>query len=516
MLSQIKHLIRTPEARRLCLSLAIIAILLTLLVTLLQTAQQHRALLANQTVKIERAVTHRLPSLYDNFADGDVQTLPTNIESWLQALADAEQLEFASLSMGNNLSWQVGSRSESTLISLNLGNSKTLPAAMLQLQPSEKSLRAGLWQAFMEQLLFNLLMLSLAAIGFMLFALKKLASSIKQAPTDAAETLAQTSVAETELEQTKAELQRLQSELEQVSFDRNKLREQQNRYKDDFSRQEKEHSKELEQSMMLLDRAQELMVEQEKMAALGGLVSGLAHELNTPIGVSLTAATMVKNELQQLHQLINGEDPTLEEINTILADTQQSSELAANNIIKASQLVQKFKTVAVAQPLDKQQDLNLLQMVEDLFDSTRLMFKPKEAQIDLNIAPNLEIVCNHSLLTQIVGNLLTNAFNHGFTQDKGNRLFVSAEIENEQLKLIVEDNGPGIRSDVAEHMFEPFYTTNRSKGATGLGLAAAYNATTQLQGTIWFNHHTNLGGAGFVVQFPVQYRYIGDIELYQC
>ncbi|MCL2912421.1 HAMP domain-containing histidine kinase [Shewanella corallii] len=478
-------------------------ILLTLLVTLLQTGQKHSDLISAQNARIERAVTQRLPTLFDNLSTGDVAALPSLIKSWLSELSESEELEYASLTMGNNLSWQHGDLNGTPSVSLSLGDSKTLPAAKLLLQPNGKLLRQELWQAFWQQLLFNGLLLLLAASVGLIWLWRKVSNATKEPVEELPNPLEQ-------------QLSELQHKLEQAETERNTLQAREQKYQDNLSLKDKEHSKELEQSMMLLNRAQQLMVEQEKMAALGGLVSGLAHELNTPIGVCLTASTMVKNELEELHLLINGDEPTLDEINSIIADTQQSCELATGNIIKASQLVQKFKTVAVAQPQDKQQDLNLLQAVEDLYDSTRLMYKPKEANIEINIAPNLEIVCNHSLLSQIVGNLLTNAFSHGFTKDKGNRLLVSATIEDEQLKISVEDNGPGISSDVAEHMFEPFYTTSRSNGATGLGLAAAYNATTQLQGTIWFNHHTSLGGAGFVVQFPVQYRLAGDIELYQC
>ncbi|MCL1035790.1 HAMP domain-containing histidine kinase [Shewanella submarina] len=506
MITLFKQMLENPDARRLTQSVLLIVILLTLLVTLLQTGQKHSDLISAQNARVERAVTQRLPTLFDNLSTGDVTALPSLIKSWLSELSESEELEYASLTMGNNLSWQHGDLNGTPSVSLSLGDSKTLPAAKLLLQPNGKLLRQELWQAFWQQLLFNGLLLLLAASAGLIWLWRKVSPPAKT-----------TKEPEKELPNPlELQLSELQSKLKQVETERDTLQAREQKYQDNLSLKDKEHSKELEQSMMLLNRAQQLMVEQEKMAALGGLVSGLAHELNTPIGVCLTASTMVKNELEELHLLINGDEPTLDEINSIIADTQQSCELATGNIIKASQLVQKFKTVAVAQPQDKQQDLNLLQAVEDLYDSTRLMYKPKEANIEINIAPNLEIVCNHSLLSQIVGNLLTNAFSHGFTKDKGNRLLVSATIEDEQLKISVEDNGPGISSDVAEHMFEPFYTTSRSNGATGLGLAAAYNATTQLQGTIWFNHHTSLGGAGFVVQFPVQYRLAGDIELYQC
>ncbi|MGI2258904.1 sensor histidine kinase [Shewanella sp. GXUN23E] len=512
MLNIFEQLLRQPDARRLYQSVLLVVVLLTLLITLLQTGQQHADLTAAQNARIERAVMQRLPMLFDKLSAGEVNLLPDHINKWLEELARSEQLQHASLTLGNNLSWQYGEPSSNPVLSLSLGDSKTLPTAMLQIQPSTREIRHQLWQAFWRQLTFNtLLIMMAAAVGLLLFW-RKMAMQSSAAEQNRQER----SATQRQTDALSAQIASLQQSLTQVQTERDALQAREQKYQASLSLKDKEHSKELEQSMLLLNRAQELMVEQEKMAALGGLVSGLAHELNTPIGVCLTASTMVKNELQQLHQLINGDEPTLDEINSIIADTQQSCELATGNIIKASQLVQKFKTVAVAQPQDKPQDLNLLNIVEDLYDSTRLMYKPKEAQIELDIAPNLEIVCNHSLLTQIIGNLLTNAFCHGFTQEKGNRLLVSADIEDEQLKITVEDNGPGISSDVAEHMFEPFYTTSRNKGATGLGLAAAYNATTQLQGTIWFNKHTQLGGAGFVVQFPVQYRFIGDIELYQC
>ncbi|QYJ75940.1 ATP-binding protein [Shewanella sp. FJAT-52076] len=299
-------------------------------------------------------------------------------------------------------------------------------------------------------------------------------------------------------------LKKSKSDLQHALEDRERLLELERSYKEELAKQVKERTMELEQSLVILKRAQEALVEQEKMAALGGLVSGVAHEINTPIGICLTAASTQLAHIDELISLIHSEEATLEEINAILEEYQQSCELIVSNITRASNLIQKFKTIAAENSHEAHEQIPVAQLCRDIHDSTQLIYAPTVANMELDIADELQVETNYSLLNQILSNLMSNIYAHAFAQGRENLFRVEAYLENRRLIIRLEDNGPGISADVAEHMFEPFYTTTRARGGTGLGLSAAFNAATLLKGSVRYEGKSTLGGACFVLSIPVK------------
>ncbi|BAJ03670.1 sensor histidine kinase [Shewanella violacea] len=309
-----------------------------------------------------------------------------------------------------------------------------------------------------------------------------------------------------------SDIKKSKQELQDALTDRERLLALETSYKEELARQVKERTQELEQSLLVLKRAQEVLVEQEKMAALGGLVSGVAHEINTPIGICLTAATSQMIHVKELLQLIHGEDATLEEINDILEEHQESCALIVNNITKASTLIQKFKSVAARQNPEELKTFNLRQALIDSHESMKILFTEQEVEVQFDIAPELEIKTNQSLLKQITGNVLSNSYSHAFKKVEKSIIIIRAKLVDNNLSISIQDNGPGISTEAATHIFEPFYTTSRSEGATGLGLSAAYNAAILLKGNIRFEPECELGGACFLISFPIT-PYSTDDEL---
>ena len=299
-----------------------------------------------------------------------------------------------------------------------------------------------------------------------------------------------------------ADVQESKNALQMALEDRERLLKLERSYKDELARQVKEQTKELEQSLLILKRAQQVLVEQEKMAALGGLVSGLAHEINTPIGICLTAASSQLSHVEDLIKLIHSEHATLEEINRILEEYQQSCQLIVNNITRASTLIQKFKTVAAEQRHEKNTQFNLKQQLEDIVDSTQIMFSPQHVDIKMHVDADLEVNSNLNLLNQIIGNIISNAYTHAFRGIEDSRIFINVTLDNDAINIEIQNNGVSIPKEVADHMFEPFFTTTRNKGGIGLGLAAAFNAATLIQGSIRFEPLSPLGGPMFIVSFP--------------
>ncbi|MCL1141204.1 sensor histidine kinase [Shewanella gaetbuli] len=301
-----------------------------------------------------------------------------------------------------------------------------------------------------------------------------------------------------------AEVQESKKALQDALEDRERLLELERSYKDELARQVKEQTQELEQSLLILKRAQEVLVEKEKMAALGGLVSGLAHEINTPIGICLTAASSQLSHVEDLIELIHSEDATLEEINRILEEYQQSCQLIVNNITRASTLIQKFKTVAAEQRHEKNTEFNLKAKLEDIVDSAQIMFSPQHVDITMDVSEDININSNINLLNQIITNIISNAYTHAFKGVEHSKIYIKVTLEKDDVTIEIQNNGLSIPDDVAEHMFEPFYTTTRNKGGIGLGLAAAFNAATLIHGKIDFEPISPLGGPMFIVSFPNQ------------
>ncbi|WKC43915.1 sensor histidine kinase [Shewanella algae] len=298
------------------------------------------------------------------------------------------------------------------------------------------------------------------------------------------------------------QLNRSRYELQEALSDRERLLELERSYKDELARQVKEQTKELEQSLLVLERAQQVMVEQQKMAALGGLVSGIAHEINTPIGICLTAASSQLQHINELVELLQNDGATLEELNAILNEYQQSCELIISNITRASNLIQKFKAIAAEQGNDVHEQMLLPLVLQEFADAVALSFKQFQVDVEIQVEADLWLTSSHSLLKQIVTNILSNAYAHAFEGDTGHKISISAQQQGQELQLDIEDNGKGIAPEIAGQIFEPFFTTSRRTGATGLGLAAAFNAVTLLKGNITLLNDSNLGGAHFRVRFP--------------
>ncbi|QYK00948.1 sensor histidine kinase [Shewanella psychrotolerans] len=308
------------------------------------------------------------------------------------------------------------------------------------------------------------------------------------------------------------DIKRSKLELQQALEDRERLLELERSYKDELARQVKERTAELEQSLLILKRAQEVLVEQEKMAALGGLVSGVAHEINTPIGICLTAASAQLSYVEELITLIHSENATLEEINSILLEYQQSCELIINNITRASSLIQKFKTIAAEQSHEEKRSINVQQGLIEHHESMKFIYGAQLVNVDYHLDPNLTVRTNLSLFKQIITNLFSNAYAHAFKNRNNGKLRIDASVDNQLLTIKIQDDGEGISPEAAAHIFEPFYTTTRSEGGTGLGLSAAFNAATLLQGTMRYLPECELGGACFEVSFPVEVVEIDSSE----
>jgi C4-dicarboxylate-specific signal transduction histidine kinase len=230
-----------------------------------------------------------------------------------------------------------------------------------------------------------------------------------------------------------------------------------------------------------LQRTQGELVEAEKMASLGRLVAGVAHEVNTPLGVGVTAVSYLRAQLAavkaKLHGLL-GPD----EADRVLAPIEQAGEMTENNLQRAAALVKTFKQVAVDQANPERRTIVLRDYLDATLQSLRPRLKPSGLQVELDCDPALAWTGRPDALYQVVVNLVMNSLAHAYPEGATGTLRIAAEAVEGGVRLTYRDDGAGMPADVAARAFEPFFTTRRGTGGTGLGLHIVWNLVTQALG----------------------------------
>ena len=260
----------------------------------------------------------------------------------------------------------------------------------------------------------------------------------------------------------------------------------------------------LTESLEIMETAKSQLVESEKMASLGSLVAGVAHEINTPVGVGITAVTTLQEEIALLRQSADNNNLTKNLLIETIDIFQHSTDMIFSNLMRVSSLIKSFKHVAVDQAHDEIRPLELRESVQDVVDS--IMPKYKYYRVDVRVDIDRQISCTTypGALAQIITNLVINAFFHAFDQKQEGLLTISASEEKSWITLVISDNGKGMDAQTRDNIFEPFYTTKRNQGGTGLGMHIVYNLVTQkLSGQITCQTAPNKG-TRFEIIFPGQ------------
>jgi len=258
-----------------------------------------------------------------------------------------------------------------------------------------------------------------------------------------------------------------------------------------------------EQSLTSLQQTQKHLVQSEKMAALGGLVAGIAHEINTPVGVSITAATHLQEKLKELTADYKAGTMKRSALDKYLDVTGETLEITMTNLTRAAELIASFKQVAVDQSSEDRRKFNFKNYLHEVLLSLKHQYKRTKHKIEVTGADELEIDSYPGAFSQIVTNLLMNSLIHAYEPDAEGSIRFDVRQENNSAVLTYADNGKGIPPENLGRIFEPFFTTRRGRGGSGLGMHIVYNlVTTKLGGTI--NCASEVGkGTTFTVIFPV-------------
>jgi len=228
-------------------------------------------------------------------------------------------------------------------------------------------------------------------------------------------------------------------------------------------------NKELKTTIQELNKAQERLLDAEKMAILGKLSAEISHEINTPIGVSITSTSYLSDLLSSLKKDIDNQSLTKRSLDDFSKNADQSLHLLLNNLNRASDLITSYKQVAVDQTSDKTRKINVAKYLNEIIQSLHPKIKKTKHSIKVNCADNIEIYCHPGAISQIFTNLIINSIIHGFDSIENGTITISAELKGQRLHLHYQDNGVGVPQNKLSQLFEPFYTTKDDDGGTGLG-----------------------------------------------
>ena len=255
-----------------------------------------------------------------------------------------------------------------------------------------------------------------------------------------------------------------------------------------------------------LEEASEQVLQSEKMASLGRMVAGFAHEINTPVGIALSAVSQSEETIRQLRGMLDQEEVSEEDFVAHLDNLQQADRLACANLNRAAELVRSFKRTSIDQASEHARDYNVAEVMSDVLATLHNQFKNTRIQIQVDCPPGLVMHGVPGLIEQLLTNLLLNSRKHGFEDGAkpGSITITVSEAKSGRLEIDYRDNGKGMREEIIQHAFEPFFTTSRGQGGTGLGLYICYNiVTAQLHGEIALESRPD-HGCRFSISIPCE------------
>ena len=242
---------------------------------------------------------------------------------------------------------------------------------------------------------------------------------------------------------------------------------------------------ETQAALEALRATQARLVQSEKMASLATLVAGIAHEINTPVGIAVTAASHLRDRMRNLSDAMRDGSLKKSQLADAIATGQQSAEMVMANLERAAELIQSFKQVAVDQTSRETREIELDVYLHETVHSLHPRIKATPHRVELLCPPGIRLHLAAGALSQVVSNIVLNALDHAFPDGQPGTVRIDVRREDEQVRLTIRDDGVGIAPEVLPRIFDPFFTTRRGAGGSGLGLHIVYNLVTQtLGGTI--------------------------------
>lgn len=276
-----------------------------------------------------------------------------------------------------------------------------------------------------------------------------------------------------------------------------------------------ERTKELTEANVLLKKAleqrndvQTQLVEMENMAALGTMMSSLTHEINTPIGVAITAISHLNTIQEMSANAFEKGEIKKSDLAKFYRECNESCDIIERNLMRSTQLIKTFKQLSIDQHSQDARSINICNYLDEILLSLKPRLKRAKHKFCLDIDPELTVMSNPGAISQLFINLILNSAQHGFGKNEIGHIFISARqrkdsIYGTALEFIYRDNGKGMSENTIENIYKPFFTQARHAGGSGLGMHICYNLVVKvLNGQI--DCHSKLGkGVEFRVIIPI-------------
>jgi signal transduction histidine kinase len=262
---------------------------------------------------------------------------------------------------------------------------------------------------------------------------------------------------------------------------------------------------EARETLKQLKEAQSTLIQTEKLAALGSLVAGIAHELNTPIGNALVVASTLQDRVTEItKQRSHGASLPEADLEQFFNVSRTGAELVMRNLTNAADLINNFKQVAVDRTSANRRRFELTQVVEEVLATLHHMIKSRPVTVVTKIEQDLQMDSYPGSIGQVISNLFINALLHGIgDRASGSILIRAARVEKDAVAIEFSDDGNGIAEDHLDKVFNPFFTTRLGQGGSGLGLNIVYNTVTELLGGSISVTNGPQGGASFHMVLPL-------------
>ena len=261
-----------------------------------------------------------------------------------------------------------------------------------------------------------------------------------------------------------------------------------------------ETNEKLTAAMVDLTQTRGHLVEAEKMASLGELVAGIAHEINTPVGNSITAVSHLETSTLEVEAKFSAGSMKKSDLDNYFDVSRNVVKIILSNLQRAAELIRSFKKVAVDQSVEERRRFNLSEYMKDVLISLKPQMKKTAHKIVFHCPEQLEVYWDPGALWQIISNLLSNSLLHAYEEGTAGTITIDIEQTEKEVVISYADDGKGMSSEVKKKLFEPFFTTRRGSGGSGLGMHIVYNLVVfKMNGSIECN--SELGaGTKFVIR----------------
>jgi PAS domain S-box-containing protein len=302
------------------------------------------------------------------------------------------------------------------------------------------------------------------------------------------------------------DLKRAESEIKKQKNYIEQQKEEFTQQRDEVIEQSKEleaKKNELSRTLQKLQSAQDKLVESEKMAALGSLVAGISHEINTPVGIGSAAATTLLSRTQEIFDLFSTKKMKLSDLKAFIEAAEQACDLIRKNLTRTADLIKSFNKVSVDNMSEEKREFNLCEYIDDIARSLSPKFKGRKIDLSIDCPESISIVSYPGAFAQIFTNFIINSLVHAFGEDEEGHINIRVSEEENALKCVYSDNGCGIPKENQEKVFEAFFTTNTEVG-TGLGMSISYNLIIQKLGGSIVLESEKGNGVTFTILIPLE------------